>query len=910
MKILKIVGSIILVLLLLLIALPFVFKGRIAEEVQKLMDEKLNASVSVNDIDLSLISTFPDFGLEIKEIGVTGQGAFEGIKLAEIGLIETKLDLMSVISGDQIQINRIGITDAYFHVIVNQDTLANYDIVKASDEPASEQVEEEAPEVEEATDEASTFKMGVKEYFLKNINVIYEDKPGEMYAEVIELNHQGKGDMTLDVFNFDTQTNIKELTVKMGAIKYLNKADLNVKLNIGVDMPNSKYTFNENHIGVNDLMLHFDGFVALPDSNTTELDLTFNTEKSTFKSLLSLVPAVYLKDFESVKTSGNLALSGMAKGKLVGDQLPAFNLDLKVDNGMFQYPDLPKTAHDINIDLNVKNPGGSDDNTDINLRKFHVELAENPIDLRAHVSTPVSDANIDANLNAHIDLATLNDVLPTESGEEYKGKIDADVTLKGRVSTLEKEDYENFDAKGAIILEGITYRDSSLTYAVELNKADFEFSPKSIELAEFDCKLGNSDIQGNGLVSNYLPYYFDEETISGNLNLTSNFLDLNELSGTDTTETAEETTTGNAEETESSTESSEEESGVTLVPGNIDFEMNTNFKKVLYDNINMTDMIGKVTVREQKVSMDNLAMKMLQGDLNMNGYYETTDPKAPTANFALDVNNFDIPETYHTFNTVEKMAPIGENALGKFSTDMKLICTLDNNMEPIEESITGGGNFNTKEVQIKESDALNQMADMLKNNKLRDPKFEDVNITYEFKDGRVHVKPFDLKMGDYKANIAGSNGFDYTLDYLVKTKIPTKDLGDANKAMQGLLGEFNKAVGSDLSMGDNIDVKIRITGTADNPKLMPDFGSGSGSKTKKEAAKDMAKEEINKAKKQVADSLAQLRKLAEDSARKEIERLKKEAEDSIRREAERAAKREAEKLGKQAGDELKKLFKR
>ena len=75
------------------------------------------------------------------------------------------------------------------------------------------------------------------------------------------------------------------------------------------------------------------------------------------------------------KENGSLALDGYAKGRMVGDQLPAFALNLTVADAMFHYPDLPKSAENIAIDLHVKNPGGSEDNTIVDLNQFHVELA-------------------------------------------------------------------------------------------------------------------------------------------------------------------------------------------------------------------------------------------------------------------------------------------------------------------------------------------------------------------------------------------------------------------------------------------------------------------------------------------------------------------------------------------------------
>ena len=923
-KIFKALGILVLVVLVLLIALPFLFKGKIAEMIQQQMDEQLNAKVELADIDLSLISTFPDFKLELKGIKVTGKGQYEGIALADIGVIETNLDLMSVMNSDQIKVKSFGIADASFHVIVDiveSDTLANYDIVKTSGAEEEEVVEEEVEE------ESAPFSMTLNNYYLRNINVIYDDRVGDMYAEIKNFTHEGSGDFTLDNFLLETQTNIEELTFKMEGMRYLKKAKFDIKFDTEIDMVNSKYSFKENHFGINDLMLHFDGYVALPDDETTELDLTFNTEKSTFKSVLSLVPAVYMTDFESIQTSGNFALDGMAKGKMVGDLLPAFNLDLKVDNGKFQYPDLPKSADNINIDLNVKNPGGSDDNTVVNLKKFHVELAENPIDMRMLVKTPVSDADIDGNIKMDLDLASLADVLPAENGEEYKGKILADVNLKGKVSTLEAEDYENFDANGSMVLENIVYNDPTLGYPIQLNKADFQFTPQAITMAELNCLLGKSDINGSGTIENYIPYTFiDDATLKGAMAINSNLMDLDELSGPEE-EASEEGAETESSETAEGAETSEEDEvvapdsseGAIEVPGDIDFVLTSNFKKVLYDNMEMTDMIGKITVKDQKVSMDNLDMNMLGGSLNMNGYYETTDLTKPTIDFTMAIKRFDVPQTYTTFNSVKEMAPIAENASGAFSTSMKLVCALDGNMEPIYETMTGGGDMQTHMVKISDSETLNKVADALKKDDLRTLVLNDVNITYEFIEGRVHVKPFDMKLGDLNANVSGSNGFDQTLDYLIKTAIPTDALGAGASMAKGLLDQFNQQAGTNASLGEEIKVNLKVTGTNDKPKITPSFGSGSGDvKTQaKDEIKKQAKAEIDRLKKEAEEKArAEAEKLkneAEAKARAEANKLKKEAEakakaeaDHIKKEAEAKAKTEAEKAKKKAEEELKK----
>jgi hypothetical protein len=699
----------------------------------------------------------------------------------------------------------------------------------------------------------------------------------------------------------------------MEGMRYLKKARFDVKFDSDIDMVNSKYTFKENHFGINELMLHFDGFVAMPDDESIDMDLTFATEKTSFKSVLSLVPAVYMKDFESVKTSGEFNLSGMAKGKMVGDQLPAFNLDLNVSNGFFQYPDLPRSAKDIAIALNVQNPGGSDDKTLVDLKNFSLDLGGNPVKMKAYVKTPVSDPDLLANINASVDLGTLKDVIPAENNEQYAGKISMDVNLEGRMSTLEAEDYENFKTEGSMILEGIEYNDPTMDYPVAVNYAEFGFSPKQIDLTSLKCQLGKSDIIAKGYVADYLPYYFKEETLSGSLDLGGQLLDLNELAGLDE-ESTEETTEEAAEDS-----SATAESAVVEIPVNIDFVMISGFKKVLYDNIVIENVVGKVSVKEGVARMDNLKMDLMKGQMVMSGAYSAVNPKQPDVDFFMAIDDFDIPMTVETFNTVKTIAPIVESASGSFSTELKFVCVLDQQMEPVMNTLTGGGVLETDNVKIENSETLDKIADVLKKPDLKNIDLQNVDIKYEFRDGRVFVEPFDVKMGDAKATISGSNGFDQTLDYLARTEMPMSSLGQGADVVGGLLDQFNKSTGANVSVGDNIKVDIKIKGTVTKPKIVPAFGGsgGDGGKSAKDQMKDKAKEELDRLKKEAEqkarEEAARLRKEAEEQARKEADRLKKEAEDKARQEADRLkkeaeerARKEAEAAKKRAEEEAKK----
>ncbi|KKK65578.1 hypothetical protein LCGC14_2972730, partial [marine sediment metagenome] len=370
------------------------------------------------------------------------------------------------------------------------------------------------------------------------------------------------------------------------------------------------FTLEDNSFAINDLVLLLEGMVSMPEDQDMSMDLAFATRGTSFKSLLSMVPAVYMKDFEDVETSGQLSLSGTIQGKMTENHTPSADIALKVTDARFSYPDLPKSAENIQIDVEVHYDGIQNDNSKFDVNTFHVELGDNPFDLEAHVITPISDPQVNANLSASVDFASLSDVVPME-GVSLNGKLDANLDVMGKMSSLENENYEEFKADGSIRLQQFEFKSPDIPQPVYINSTVMNFSPQYIELEEFDATIGSSDFQLKGRLDNFLPFIFNKEgTVSGTLDLNSNLIDLNEFM----TGTEEEV----VEETEDSVVLS-----VIAIPGNIDFTFQSMLKKIKYDKIDIDNMYGLIIVRDHKVILKNINLDVLQGSVALSGEYNT-----------------------------------------------------------------------------------------------------------------------------------------------------------------------------------------------------------------------------------------------------------------------------------------------
>ncbi len=630
------------------------------------------------------------------------------------------------------------------------------------------------------------------------------------------------------------------------------------------------------------------------------MDLKYGLDKADFKSLLSLIPAIYMKDYQDVQAAGKLKLDGMVKGTYNEKTMPDVGLTLLVENGMFKYPDLPKSATNIGIDVNLFYDGVQNDNTTVDINKFHMDLGGNPVDMTLNIKTPMSDMQINGNLKMNLDLATINDVIPLDS-TTLTGKINAALDFMGFMSYIETEQYEKFKADGSLDIKGFTYKSPDLPRDLSINNASLAFSPKYVEVKSFDAIMGKSDFHLSGKLEDFIPYVFKDQTIRGNFIFTSGVLDLNEFMTESTTTTTETDTVPLS---------------VIEVPANIDFKLVSRIDKLYYDKLDIENAIGTILVKDSKVILDGVSMNMLDGSMKLSGEYNTKDIKNPLVDFNFNATAIDIPAAFSAFTSLQKFAPIASKAVGKVSLGMKYSSILDEHMMPLLKTIVGKGNLASDLIGLKSSSTFNKIGNALNTKAFDNMTFKKLGINFDIRDGKLIVNPFETKVGNANLLIGGNQGLDQTMNYTIGINIPRSDLGAAaNGAIDNML---SKATGAGLKVDalQNLNIKAKVGGTFKDPKVGLDLASSSADAkeavkeqvkqvvqeqldTKKEEAKAAAKVEADKimaeAKKQ-ADLIREKAAASADIIRKEAnsnaDKLVAKAKDPISKKlAEEAAKK-------------------
>ena len=977
-KIAKITGITLGALILILFIAPFIFKGKIIAIAKEQINKNINANVDFKDLSLSFFRHFPRVSVALEELQVVGTDVFAKDTLISAKEIDVAVNLFSVIGGKNMKIYSVNIDQPRIHAIVTKEGKANWDIAKP---------DTAAPAAED-TAAASPFQMNLHHYAINNAYVKYDDATTGMSTELVNLTHEGSGDFTSDLFTLQTNTKADAVTFIYGGIPYLNKTQTGIDLDVEVDTKNSKYTWKTDEIALNGLKLATEGFFQLVNDSTYNMDITFKAPSTDFKSILSLIPAVYQQDFEKIKTSGKALFNGFVKGTMSNTQIPAYNINLDIQDGFFQYPDLPKPVKNINIQLKVNNPDGVTDNTVIDIPKGHIEFGTDPFDFKVLLKKPMTDRYIEAAAKGKLDLAGITQFIKLDAGTKLAGTVDADVqakgnlavvqqqkpgeffakgyidinklyyaskdfpqpiqntsarinfespdgmadhaviqipaahaeigkdvvdltlllktlasdpyfdgtakgtfnlgniaqfykfepgtslagnlqanvAVKGKKSSIDKSQYDAIQTAGTIQVTNLSYKSKDYPDGVNLKNTQLTFNPKNVTVNDVTGNFQGTNFNANGTFDNLIGYALKDETLAGTLNVSADKVDLNKLMGTTSATGATPApatkdtvaVTGNAPASEP-----------FAVPKNINLTLNAKAGNVKYDKVDYNNISGTLGIKDETVSMKDVKMQALDGTIALGGSYSTKlSKKKPDISLTYDVQNLDIQKTFFAYNTVQKLMPIGQFIAGKLTSKLTMNGKLGETMMPDLTTITGNGSLLLLEGVLNKFAPLEKLASALDISSLKTISLKDVKSHFDIADGKIFVKPFNVKVQDMDMEIGGKHGLDQSIDYVINMKVPREKLGSKANALVNTLATQASSKGIPVKISDVISFKVNMGGSITNPTVKTDL-SGAGN-TLADEMKDQAKELVEAKKAAVKDSLQSIKNQAKEEVKQEV----------------------------------------
>lgn len=468
-----VLGGIAAFLILTVIILNLYFTDdRLREMILPRVEESLGIEVQADHLSITLFRSFPHIGLQV-----------DGLKMADpIGEPVLEMDRMNLsvrlipMLRSEFDFARLDMYSPSLWYRVYADSTSNFDVLfdEENSDEESEPVTLRIPQIE-----------------LRNGSLFYTSDLDSSRIELAGLDAE-IGLQFADLLQTTTDARLQSFSMYMDNRWLLRDLPLQLRQSSTVDLDDERLNVTEGVLSIRGLRLNLEGSLASWSSDETELDMNFESASDDFGELLSLAPSAYNEYLRGLETGGELALAGTVSGIWSESELPWFTMDLTVQEGYLQNPDLPERIRDISLSFNANNDL-------VILEELSAVAAGNRIQATGQIEQPLGEnALFQVSFTGDTDLSTLHQFYPIgELGfESVAGMLAINGTANGQLRNPEEA---AFDARFSLQNGFLKYLDAPLP--IEEIEADVEATQELVQIHSSSLRASSNQFSLSGDVA-------------------------------------------------------------------------------------------------------------------------------------------------------------------------------------------------------------------------------------------------------------------------------------------------------------------------------------------------------------------------------------------------------------------------
>lgn len=342
--------------------------------------------------------------------------------------------------------------------------------------------------------------------------------------------------------------------------------------------------------------------------------------------------------------------------------------------------------------------------------------------------------------------------------------LSGSVRLDSTQTNILKQYNPNLD----VDLRQTLVRTNLISEDIYFNNLDFHYTPELCEIADADFRLGRSDLQLYGTVENLEPWLDHKAMLVGDLQLTSNYADVDEIMdlvsgmGTD-----KDTLEQMRQE-----DKVDKEANPFIVPKDVDFTLNTHIKRSLAFGNDLGDLVGAVTVKDGVAVLDQIGFVCKAATMQLTALYKSPRPNNLFAAIDFHLLDIQIDELLDMIPVVDTLVPMLAAFNGNADFHLAGESYLFADYKPKMSSLLGSAAISGKNLVVMDNNSIAQIAKLMqfKSWKDKDNKIMIDSLSVEMTCLRkeIEVFPFLLNIGKYQLCASGKHTLDNQCGYHVE----------------------------------------------------------------------------------------------------------------------------------------------
>lgn len=469
------------------LVINFVFTPeRLTPVVLDVANRSLHADLRIKSVELTFFSTFPQFGLKVEEGSLVSKALNDTLAQKTDSLLSFKecvliFNPVDYLVKNRISVHNLSLRDASVYAYRNSAGKANWEVMK---------VDAEADTTEVAQDTVRTkfdSEIDIRQIELLHANLVFDDRNTEVYSRIEDASLWLRLSLTKGVSTLGLKFDNKNILFWQQGKLLVNKLATSLQTDIAVDSRTSVWTLKNAELTMNGICLDVNGKLKRDTAaKALDLDLNYGLHTPSMETVLNMIPEAYVKRGQ-VSAKGEVEAKGTVKGRYGSEQLPAVSLNIDIKQASAQYAGLPYgidsfTANfEAYVDLMRRVPSYLD------LKILHFKGAYTEILADAKVESLLEDPLVTLHTESAVDLDALAKTFPLQEGVTIRGKLDAGLNLRCRLSSLKKQDIGRIKLAGKLALKDFELKDTAKNFNF-LGNADLLFSDSETLQAELEIR--------------------------------------------------------------------------------------------------------------------------------------------------------------------------------------------------------------------------------------------------------------------------------------------------------------------------------------------------------------------------------------------------------------------------------------
>lgn len=551
---------------------------------------------------------------------------------------------------------------------------------------------------------------------------------------------------SIPVFNLES-------SLSNGYLKYTSLpqpvTNLNFKLNASCADSNYHHTkFSIEQLNANMLSDYIKGYFKIDALSNVDADI---------KALLHLDNIKQYYPLDSLDLAGDLNIDIVSKGNYLPGQkqFPVTKASINLQNGSIKTNYYPHPIEKIQIVADAVNNKGTLADMQFSIQPISFVFEDQSFSIKADLKN-FEDLKYDVASNGTLDIGKIYQVF-AQKGLNVKGFIKTNLILQGLQSDATAGRYNKLHNSGTAELKDIQLLSDYFPKPFIIKTGLFRFDQDKMWFEKFEANYGKTDLTLNGYLSNIINFAMQiNSPLKGNFNLNTNHLFVDEFMAY-----AGDTTTAKTDS-----------SGVIVIPSRLDLTFTANAKKVTYDNLDLNNFKGGMTINNGKLTLNKTTFDLIGTSVEMDANYASLSPRKASFDYHIKADSFNIKRAYNEVKLFHNLATSASKTEGIVSLDYKLSGKLNADMQPVYPSLKGGGVLSLQDVKVNGLKFFNAVSKATNKDSVNNPNLKKVDIKTSINNNIITLERTKMKVFGFRPRFEGQVSFDGKLNLTGRLGLP------------------------------------------------------------------------------------------------------------------------------------------